>query len=151
MPNLSQNRLFFAPCYLEISWMTLKKPIGHLFCDTLITPENFMVIQWEEHCEKVSQMDGRTDRQTDIRTDRTVLRAAWSHLKNIPDKFQKIWKILPELSCRKARPYRRMDRKMDRLMDGGTNAGDNNTPLGKNYSYGTCRQTEALTIFCVRR
>ena len=37
----------------------------------VITPENFMMIWWEEHCEK-----GVTDRQTGI----TILRAAWSQL-----------------------------------------------------------------------
>ena len=34
----------------------------------VITPENFMMIQWKEHCEK-SVTDGQTDRQTDGRTD----------------------------------------------------------------------------------
>ena len=38
----------------------------------VITPENFMMIWWEKHCEK-----GVTDGQTEI----TVLRAAWSQLK----------------------------------------------------------------------
>ena len=46
----------------------------------VITPENFMMIQWQEHSE-----NGVTDRQTDGRTDgqteRGVLRAAWSYLK----------------------------------------------------------------------
>ena len=39
----------------------------------VITPDNFMMIRWEEHSEK-----GVTDRQT----ERSVLRAAWSQLKN---------------------------------------------------------------------
>ena len=38
----------------------------------VITPENFMMIQWWEHSEK-----GVTDGQTDGQTDRSVLRAAW--------------------------------------------------------------------------
>ena len=42
----------------------------------VITPENFMMIRWEEHCEK-----GVTDRRTDRQTEITVLRAAWSQLK----------------------------------------------------------------------
>ena len=39
----------------------------------VISPENFMMIQWQKHCEK-----GVTDRQTNWRN---VLRAAWSQLK----------------------------------------------------------------------
>ena len=46
----------------------------------VITPENFMMIQWQEHCEK-GVTDGRTE--TDGRTDWSVLRAAWSQLKVI--------------------------------------------------------------------
>ena len=42
----------------------------------VITPENFMMIRWEEHREK-----DVTDRQTDGRAERGVLRAAWSQLK----------------------------------------------------------------------
>ena len=42
----------------------------------VITPENFVAIRWQEHSEKVV-----TDRQTDRRTERGVLRAAWSQLK----------------------------------------------------------------------
>ena len=34
----------------------------------VITPENFMMIRWKEHCEK-GVTDGRTDRRTDGRTD----------------------------------------------------------------------------------
>ena len=51
----------------------------------VITPENFMMIRWWEHCQK-GVTDGQTDRQTDGRTDRrtenTIHRAAWSQLKN---------------------------------------------------------------------
>ena len=39
----------------------------------VITSENFMMIWWQKHCEKVSQ--------TDRRTDGSVLRAVWSQLK----------------------------------------------------------------------
>ena len=35
----------------------------------VITPGNFMVIRWWEHAEKVWRTDGRTDRQTETRTD----------------------------------------------------------------------------------
>ena len=34
----------------------------------IISPENFRMIRWQEHCQKVVA-DGRTDRQTDGRTD----------------------------------------------------------------------------------
>ena len=46
----------------------------------VITPENVMMIRWQEHCQKVvtdGQMDGRTDGRTEI----AVFRAAWSQLK----------------------------------------------------------------------
>ena len=46
----------------------------------VITPENFMMIRWEEHSVK-GVTDRRTDRQTDGQTERGVLRAAWSQLK----------------------------------------------------------------------
>ena len=42
----------------------------------VITPENFMMMRWQEHCEK-----GVTDIQTYRRTKRGVLRVAWSQLK----------------------------------------------------------------------
>ena len=44
----------------------------------VITPENFMMIRWEEHSEKGVR---QTVRQTDRQTERGVLRAAWSQLK----------------------------------------------------------------------
>ena len=50
----------------------------------VITPENVVVIRRQEHSEKGvtdRQTDRRTDGQTDIRTERGVLRAAWSQLK----------------------------------------------------------------------
>ena len=50
----------------------------------VITPENFMMIQWWEHGEKGvtdRQTDRRTDRRTDGRTDWTSHIAAWSQLK----------------------------------------------------------------------
>ena len=42
------------------------------------TPENFMMIWWQEHCEK-----GVTNRQTGRQTDWCVLRAAWSQHKKM--------------------------------------------------------------------
>ena len=48
----------------------------------VMTPENFRMIQWQEHCQKGvtdGRTEGRTDRQR--RTERSVLRAAWSQLK----------------------------------------------------------------------
>ena len=50
----------------------------------VITPKNFMMIRWEEHSEK-----GVTDRQTDGRTERSVLRAAWSQLKILSGNTEK--------------------------------------------------------------
>ena len=54
----------------------------------VITSENFMMIQWQEHSEK-----GVTDRQTDGRTDGTIHRAAWSQLKiqNLDSPFSMYW------------------------------------------------------------
>ena len=51
----------------------------------VITPENFMMVQWWEHGEKGvtdGRTDRRTDRQTDRRTDWTSHITAWSQLKN---------------------------------------------------------------------
>ena len=45
----------------------------------VITPENFSMIRWKEHCQR-----GVTDGQTDGRTDgNKCFRAAWSQLKII--------------------------------------------------------------------
>ena len=48
----------------------------------VITPENFMMIQWWKHSQK-GVTDKRTDRRTDGRTDWTIHRAAWSQLKTV--------------------------------------------------------------------
>ena len=45
-----------------------------------ITPANFIMIHRQEH-KRGWQTDGRTDEQTDGKSERSVLRAAWSHLK----------------------------------------------------------------------
>ena len=47
-----------------------------LLWSLVITPENFMMIQWWEHSQK-----GVTDRRTDGHTENTICRAAWSQLK----------------------------------------------------------------------
>ena len=47
-------------------------------CDIDLWPLN--LIRWQEHCGK-GVRDGRMDRQTARRTDRSVLRDAWSQLK----------------------------------------------------------------------
>ena len=51
-----------------------------LLLSLVITPENCMMIRLLEHSEK-GVTDGRTDEKTDGRTERSVLRAAWSQLK----------------------------------------------------------------------
>ena len=52
----------------------------------VITPENFMMIQWWEHSQK-GVTDRQTDGRTDVRTDWTIHRAAWSQLKMIGHLF----------------------------------------------------------------
>ena len=64
----------------------------------VITPENFVMIRWQEHIEKGvtdRQRDRQTDRRTDRRTERGVLRAAWSQLK----MNYREWLLRPEKSC----------------------------------------------------
>ena len=46
----------------------------------VITPGNFMMIQWWEHSQK-GVTDRQTDRQTDGQTENTIHRADWSQLK----------------------------------------------------------------------
>ena len=54
-------------------------PVAWTSClSMLTTPENFRMMRWEEHCQKG---DRRTDRQTNGRTEISVLRAAWSQLE----------------------------------------------------------------------
>ena len=67
------------------------------FLSMVITPENFMMIRWEEHSEKgVSdrQTDRRTDGRTDGQTERGVLRAAWSQLKINSAFVNTVWATL---------------------------------------------------------
>ena len=53
-----------------------------LLWSLVIIPENFMMIRWWEHSQKVV-----TDRQTDRQTENTICRAAWSQLKTIGHLF----------------------------------------------------------------
>ena len=68
----------------------------------VITPENFVLIQWQEHSEK-----GVTDRQTDGWTERGVLRAAWSQLKiNRPwPRTNHFWRWSGYISVLNFRPF----------------------------------------------
>ena len=47
----------------------------------VLTPENFVMIQWWEHSQKGVTADRQADRRTDGRTEKTIHRAAWSQLK----------------------------------------------------------------------
>ena len=58
-------------CDLDLWPMTLTFVWTSLL-SLVITPENFVMIRWEEYSEK-----GVTDRQTDRRTERGVVRATW--------------------------------------------------------------------------
>ena len=49
------------------------------FLPMAMTPENFMMIWWEKHSEKVWQTDGWTEM--------TIHRAAWSQLKTIKGSY----------------------------------------------------------------
>ena len=62
----------------------------------VITPENFVMIQWREHSQK-----GVTDRQTDRRTDWTIHRAAWSQLK----MKMKLSELVSSFRCNKFEDY----------------------------------------------
>ena len=64
--------------FLAVWWTSL--------LSLVITAENFMMIRWQEHCEK-----GVTDGQTEI----AVLRAAWSQQKSsseTPMNVRYLWK-----------------------------------------------------------
>ena len=72
------GQIGFWPLCLDL-W-----PLTLTFCMTslssmVITPENFMMIRWQEHSEK-GVTDGRTDEQTDGRTG-PFIEAVWSQLK----------------------------------------------------------------------
>ena len=70
---LTSVNLTFDPWPWPLAWMSL--------LSLVITPENFMMIQWREHGEK-GVTDGQTDRRTDGQTDWTSHIAAWSQLIN---------------------------------------------------------------------
>ena len=102
--TLKNNRAplwcYFKLCasFVNLKWVTVRKRLSWVLTTVtltfdlwpwpfawisllslVITPENVIMIQWWEHSEK--SCDRRTDRQTDVRTERSVLRAAWSQLK----------------------------------------------------------------------
>ena len=54
---LTSVTLTFDPWPWPVAWKSLWSIV-------MIIPENFMMIRWEEHCEK-GVTDGRTDGQTD--------------------------------------------------------------------------------------
>ena len=68
--------LWSGNCYIGF-WPLWPWPFAQtLFLSSVITPENFMMIQWWEHCQK-DVTDGQTDRQTDW----NIHRVAWSQLQ----------------------------------------------------------------------
>ena len=69
---LTSVALTFDLWHWPFAWTLLRSLV--------ITPENFMMIQWWEHSEK-GVTDRRTDRCTDGQTENTIHRAAWSQLK----------------------------------------------------------------------
>ena len=76
------DKICFDHCDLELGPLALTFSWTSLF-SMVITPANFMMIRWEQHSENgVAERQGSwTDGQTDGRTERSVLRAAWSQLK----------------------------------------------------------------------
>ena len=54
---------------MDITWQSM-----------VFTPENFVMLRWEEPSKK-GVADRQTDRRTDWRTGRNILWAAWSQLK----------------------------------------------------------------------
>ena len=65
------------------SWPLWPWPLTLTFCmdiTSVIAPENFRMIRWEEHCQN-GVTDGQTGRRTDRQREISVLRAAWSQLK----------------------------------------------------------------------
>ena len=86
---------FIIICDFKLELQSGNENLGRDLCDldlwpwpfawtlpwsNVITPENFMMIRWWEHSQK-GVRDGRTDGQTERRTENTICRAAWSQLK----------------------------------------------------------------------
>ena len=70
-------------------------PFAWTLClSMVITPENFRMIWWQEHCQK-GATDGQTDRQTDGQTEISALRAAWSQLKMSAILYISIQNLMP--------------------------------------------------------
>ena len=98
----SNLRIFWSRSHRRMSiWGTVRKPTNSVLTSVIltfdlwpllfawtslmslvITPENFMMIRWQEYSQKCLT-DRETDRRTDGRMDWTIHRAAWSQLKNI--------------------------------------------------------------------
>ena len=76
-PNWDQ--ICFDLCDLDFWHLTLT------FCmdNTSVNGNNFRMIRWQEHCQKVWRTDGQTDGRTDGQGERSVVRVAWLQLKCI--------------------------------------------------------------------
>ena len=93
LSNIKLHASFHHHMWIQ-SWVTVRKRLGWVvtsvtltfdlwpwpFAWTLLwslvkTPENFMMIRWWEHSQKVWQTDGQTEN--------TICRAAWSQLKKV--------------------------------------------------------------------
>ena len=68
-----QKRLNWVLTYVTLTFYLWPWPFAWAsLLSLVVTPENFMMIRWGEHCEKCV---------TDGWTERSVLRAVWSQLK----------------------------------------------------------------------
>ena len=64
-----RKRLSWALTYVTLNFELWPWPFAWTSClSMVITPNNFRMVRWQEHCQKVVT-DGRTDGQTDGRTD----------------------------------------------------------------------------------
>ena len=79
-----RKRLRWVLSYVTLTFDLWPWPFGWTsLLSLVITPENFMMIQWCERSQK-----GVTDGQTDRQTDWTIHRAAWSQLKMVLHKMK---------------------------------------------------------------
>ena len=82
-----RKRLSWVVTSVTLTLDLLPWPIAWTSLPSLvITPENFMMVQWREHSQK-----GVTDWRTDRQTDWTIYRAAWSQLIR---NMQIIWQVI---------------------------------------------------------
>ena len=75
------GKICFDLCDIDLWSLTLA---FRMAITLVITPENFVMIQRQEQCEK-----GMTGGRTDELTDRSVLRVAWSQLKIKKNSFSR--------------------------------------------------------------